>query len=234
MWWVTGLLLGAGVYLGKPAFDRIGNGAGARVAFWAFFVFLMGIAGLLLVLFVLLLVRPRRHPIARAMSLARLGQFDAAISDLQRQIDTRGRSPRRCEALGDCYLLREDWRKAYIQFLEAEQLDNRGGRYLAKQGFALWKLGRAREALEPLERAAQIDPSDPSPVWTTCHVLVDLGQVTAAHEKLERAGRLIKESIPPGNPRRRALEESLEVCRQRLLLMSDTPTDSPLDANSDS
>jgi hypothetical protein len=58
--------------------------------------------------------------------------------------------------------------------------------------------------------------------------LVDLGQVEAARERLERAERLIEESIPRGNPRRLALEESLEACRKRLLLMPEAPSDPSL------
>ncbi|WP_406696096.1 hypothetical protein V5E97_34395 [Singulisphaera sp. Ch08] len=223
VWWSTGLLLGAVAYLSRPALERAGVGPG--YAFWAFFAFLMGVVGLLIVLFLLILVRPRHQRIARAMILARSGQVDAALADLQRQIETRGRSPRLSGALGDCYLLREEWREAYIQFLEAEQLDGRGGRFLAKQGFALWKLGRAPEAIALLERAALVDPRNPTHAWTACMILADLGRCEEAWEQLERAERLIEESIPAGTARRRTLEESLEVCRNRLLLTPDTPND---------
>ncbi|SIO62195.1 hypothetical protein SAMN05444166_6975 [Singulisphaera sp. GP187] len=223
VWGVTGLLLGAVVYLGKPALARAG--VATDYAFWTFFAFLMSVVGLLIVLFLLVMVRSRYQRIDRAMRLARSGQVDAAISDLQRQIETQGRSPRRSGAVGDCYLLRQDWREAYIQFLEAEQLDGRGGRYLAKQAFALWKLGRGPEAIELLERAALVDPRNPSHAWTACLVLADLGRGEEARDQLERAERLIEAWIPPGTARRRALEASLEVCRNRLSVPLEPPND---------
>src|SRR4051812_10966761 len=79
VWWVTGLLIGAAVYLLKPQLD----GAGTGHAFWAFFLFMMGMAGLLMLLFLLASVRPRHQRIARAMGLARAGQVDAAVADLR-------------------------------------------------------------------------------------------------------------------------------------------------------
>lgn len=231
VWWVTGLLLGAGVYLVRPAVEGIAEGALARYAYWAFFAGLLGIAGLLAALVVLGLLRPRGRSVARALKLARSGQVAAAVLDLQKQIVRRGRSSRRCEALGDCYLLQEDWQAAYLQFLEAEELGGEQGRTFAKQGFALWKLGRATDAVGPLERVIQTAPTDPTPMWIYCHVLTDLGQVEAARERLTETQQLIRESIPPGTAQRRRLEESLEGCRQRLLLMSDVSGDASRDAN---
>jgi tetratricopeptide (TPR) repeat protein len=226
VWWVSGLLIGAGVYLAKPRLE----GAGAGHAFWALFVFLIGIAGLLIVLLLLVSVRPRHQRIARAMGLARSGQVDAAVAELQRQVETHGRSARRSGALGDCYLLREEWREAYIQFLDAEQLDGRGGRYLGKQGFALWKLGRGLEAIALLERAAQVDRRNPSHAWTACLILADLGRNQEARAQLDRAERLVEESIPPGTARRRALEGSIAVCRQRLEPFPKSTTESLFDS----
>lgn len=220
VWWVTGLLSGALVYLIKPRLEAAGAG-------WAFFGVLMGLAGLLFALVLLGLVRPRHRKIARAMTKARAGQVDAAVADLQRQIETRGPSARRSGALGDCHLLREQWREAYIQFVDAEQLDGRGGRYLAKQAFALWKLDRGLEAITLLEQASQMDQRNPAHAWTTCLILADLGRIQEAHEQLDRAERLAAEWVPTGTARRRALEDSIELCRQRLAGLPETTTRSP-------
>src|SRR5207302_7573280 len=128
--------------------------------------------------------------IASALRLARSGHVDAAISRLQSLMESRGPSPRHSSALGDCYLLLEQWQQAYIQYLDAERLDGRRGRYLAKQGFALWKLDRAAEAVTLLETASRSEPMNPSHAWTSCLILADLGRYDEAREQLRRAETL--------------------------------------------
>lgn len=219
-WWLLGFLLGAAIYLARPRAGAPGVGP----VFWAFFAFTVGVIGLLAVLVLLLLVRPRHERVTFALRMARSGRVDWAIADIQRQIERRGPSPERSGALGDCYLLREEWRQAYIHYLDAERIDGRKGRYLAKQGFALWKLGRAEEATALLEHASALEPLNPSHAWTSCLILADLGRYDEAGEQLHRAERLLENGGPLDDARRRALKDSIEVCRKRL---SERPSPGP-------
>jgi|GEM_PF-3033705 len=210
VWWITGFLLGGVVYLGRTWLD--GGGIRGTDVTAAFRGLLVGLIALLISLVVLDLIRPRHSNVTRALRRARAGQVGAAINDLKRQ----GRSSRSAAALGDCYLLTEAWQEAYLRFLEAERLDGGQGRYLAKQAFALWKLGRGDEAMPLLDQATQLDQRNPSHAWTACLILADLGREQEAREQLERAERLVEIAIPPRSSRRRAHEESIALCRQRL------------------
>src|SRR5262249_46264719 len=134
-------------------------------------------------------------------------------------------------ALGDCYLLLEQWRQAYIQYLDAERLDGRRGRYLAKQGFSLWKLDRTDEAATLLATARKLEPLNPSHAWTSCLILADLGRLDEDGEQLRAAESLLEKGLPLDASRRLALENSIEVCRKRLQgaagESAETPSDAP-------
>lgn len=222
-WLLLGIVLGGVLYVSQPGRD----GAGGGPVFWAFMAFAVGVIGLMGLLVLLVMIRPRHERVAFALKMARTGRVDWAIADIQRQIERRGASPERSGALGDCYLLREDWRQAYIHYLDAERTDGRRGRYLAKQGFALWKLGRAAEAVTLLERASAMEPINPSHAWTSCLILADLGREDEARAQLERAERLLAMMAPLDTSRRRALEDSIEICRKRLNDRPEAPPDPP-------
>lgn len=212
LWWVIGLLLGALMYFKRPGADA----QGMPMVFLGFAALVVGVVGLSGLVMLLLMMRPRHASISRSVAKARAGRVEEAITDLQREIDIRGPLPQRSAALGDCYLLLEQWREAYIQYLDAERLDGRRGRYLAKQGFALWKMGRASEAAPLLERAAAIEPLNPSHAWTACLVLADLGRIDEARHQLRLAEFLVEKVVPSNPARRRALDDSLAICRNRL------------------
>src|SRR4051812_47421150 len=77
IWWIVGLSIGALVYFSRPR-----QGAGLGLGFWSFLLLLCGVVGLLVVLMLLVLVRPRHRRITSALRLARSGHVDAAISRL--------------------------------------------------------------------------------------------------------------------------------------------------------
>jgi cytochrome c-type biogenesis protein CcmH/NrfG len=211
VWWIIGLSVGALVYFSRPR-----QGPGLGPGFWSFLVLLCGVIGLLIVLMLLVLVRPRHRRVTSALRLARSGHVDAAISQLQGLIESRGPTAQHSSALGDCYLLLEQWQQAYIQYLDAERLDGRRGRYLAKQGFALWKLNRAAEAATLLATARKLEPLNPSHAWTSCLILIDLGRHDEAREELRMAEKLLNKGLPLDPSRRAAIESSIDVCRKRL------------------
>src|SRR5262249_47988519 len=117
-----------------------------------------------------------------------------------------------------------------IQYLDAERLDGRRGRYLAKQGFALWKLDRSAEAATLLASARKLEPMNPSHAWTSCLILADLGRYDEARGELRRAESLLGKGLPLAAARRRALESSIEVCRKRLAEAADGNSDVSRDA----
>jgi len=206
--------MGAGLYLIQARSDtRLDD-----TLFLAVFAFLLVTGTLIVLLWLLTYLRRKPFSVSRALELARAGHPDEAVVQIRRSIERSGKTSQRVAALGDCRLLQGDWREAYILFVEAERLDGAGGRYLAKQGFALSKLGRVDEAIQLIRQAADLDPTNPGPLSTACLVLVDHGRVEEAKAVLTQAEQLVtdQERADLDLSRTQAIRYSLAACRKRL------------------
>ncbi len=184
-------------------------------------IWLLGFYGVLIVVllavYAVALLRNFDPGVRRAEKRAREGDLDGAIADLRAQIEKKGPTQLRVNALGVLLLRRERWDDAAAMFRQAEEIGKLKGVYRANLGLALLKGGKPAEALPVLEDAARIRPQLPV---VTCLVslhialaLAELDRWDEAHEQFRRAEEAAR-AVP--KPQRAALEENLEQGRQKL------------------
>jgi predicted Zn-dependent protease len=155
--------------------------------------------------------------VRRAEKRAQAGDLDGAIEDLREQIEDKGPTQARANALGLLLMRREHWAEAAASFRKAEEIGEFKGVCLANLGLALLKGGKPAEALPVLQDAAHTGPQVPAMTCVvglhTALALAELSSWDEAHEQfrvaVEAAGGLSK-------PQRAALEKEIEQCRQKL------------------
>ena len=164
--------------------------------------------------------------VRRANKRAQAGDLDGAIEDLREQLEDKGPTQVRANALGLLLLQRERWAEAAALFRKATELGG-GSKAVcqANLGLALLKGGNPAEALPVLQEALRIVPQ--TPVMTclislhTCLALAELDRWDAAHEQFhvaeEAAAQVSKAD-------RSALAKAFEKCRQKL---EQHPQDKP-------
>ncbi len=163
--------------------------------------------------------------VRRANKRALAGDLDGAIADLREQIEDKGPTQVRANALGLLLMQCERWAEAAAMFRKAGEIGGSKGVCQANLGLALLKGGKPAEALPVLEEALHIGPH--APVMTclvclhSCLALVELGRWDEAHDQFrvaeEAAGGLSK-------AQRAALAKESEQCRQKL---GQQPRDKP-------
>jgi tetratricopeptide (TPR) repeat protein len=163
--------------------------------------------------------------VRRANKRALAGDLDGAIEDLREQIEDKGPTQVRANALGLLLMQQERWAEAAALFRKAGEIGASKGVCQANLGLALLKGGKPAEALPVLQEALHIRPN--GPVLTclvclhTCLALAELGRRDEAQEHFrvaeEAAGGLSK-------ARRAALAKEFEQCRQKL---EQQPRDKP-------
>ena len=155
--------------------------------------------------------------VRRANKRALAGDLDGAIEDLREQIENKGPTQVRANALGLLLMQRERWAEAAAVFRKAEVVVRSNGVCQANLGLALLKGGKPAEALPVLEKASRIGPQ--APVMTclvclhSCLALAELGRWAEAHEQFrvaeEAAGGLSKAQMA-------SLAKEFEQCLQKL------------------
>jgi predicted Zn-dependent protease len=156
--------------------------------------------------------------VRRAEQRAREGDLDGAIAELREQIEEKGSTQLRVNALGILLMRRERWNEAAAMFRKAEQMgESSQGICRANLGLALLKGGKPSEAIPVLQEAARIGPQGPPmKCIISLHMslaLADLNRWDEADEQFraaEAAARGLRKS------QRDVLEEELERCRQKL------------------
>jgi tetratricopeptide (TPR) repeat protein len=156
--------------------------------------------------------------VRRAEKRASEGDLDGAIAELREQIEEKGSTQIRVNALGILLMRRERWDEAAAMFRKGEQLgESSKGICRANLGLALLKSGKAAEAIPVLQEAARIGPQGP-PLNCIINLhlslaLADLNRWEEAEERFraaEGAARSLRKS------QRDVLTEELERCRQKL------------------
>jgi tetratricopeptide (TPR) repeat protein len=155
--------------------------------------------------------------VRRANKRALEGDLDGAIQDLREQIEDKGPTQTRANALGLLLMRCERWAEAAAVFRKAEEIGKFKGVCRANLGLALLKGGKPDEALPVLEEAARVGPQVPA---MRCIIglhsalaLAELSRWDEADEQFrvaeEAAGGLRKAD-------RAALNKEFEQCRQKL------------------
>jgi len=99
--------------------------------------------------------------VRRAEQRASAGDLDGAIADLREQIEHKGPTQRRVNALGVLLTRCERWDEAAAPFRAGAALHGVQGVCQANLGMALLKGGKPEEALSVLQDAARIRPQAP-------------------------------------------------------------------------
>jgi tetratricopeptide (TPR) repeat protein len=163
--------------------------------------------------------------VRRANKRALAGDLDGAIEDLREQIEDKGPTQVRANALGLLLMQHERWAEAAALFSKAEEMGSSKGVCKANLGLALLKGGKPAEAVPVLREALHTGPR--VPVMTclvclhTCLALAELGQWDEAHEQFrgaEEAARGLSKA------QRAALAKEFEQCLQKL---DQQPPDKP-------
>jgi tetratricopeptide (TPR) repeat protein len=155
--------------------------------------------------------------VRRAQKRALAGDLDGAIEDLREQIEDKGPTQSRVNALGILLLGCERWAEAAAFFRKAEAIGEFKGVCQANLGLALLKGGKPSEALPVLQEAAYICPRNPTMTCViglhTALALAELSRWEEAHEQFRvaeaAAGGLRKAD-------RVAFNKTFERCRQKL------------------
>jgi len=154
--------------------------------------------------------------VSRAAKQANAGDLDGAIAELRRQVESKGLSATRANAMGCLLTLKEEWHEARRMFDEAETRGMSPALLRANRGVALWKSGDPDAALPLLAKAALEEPMDINRRCHICLALADLGRIDEARAQLQSIEELHKKGITvPADPRR-SLEKHIQACRDRV------------------
>jgi tetratricopeptide (TPR) repeat protein len=155
--------------------------------------------------------------VRRANKRALEGDLDGAIEDLREQIEYKGPTQTRVNALGLLLTQCERWAEAAALFRKAEEMGKLKGVCRANLGLALLKGGKPDEALPVLQEAARVGPQVPvMRCLVGLHSAVALAELSRWEEAAEQF-RVAEEAA--GGLRkadRAALNKELEKCRQKL------------------
>jgi tetratricopeptide (TPR) repeat protein len=154
--------------------------------------------------------------VSRAAKQANAGDLDGAIAELRRQIESKGLSAARANALGCLLTLKEDWHEARRMFDEAESRGMSPNLLRANRAVALWKSGNPEAALPLLAEAALNSPNDINVRCHLCLVLADLGRIDDSRAQLKSIEDLHKKQHTVPAAARQSLEKHIQTCRDRL------------------
>jgi pentatricopeptide repeat protein len=153
---------------------------------------------------------------SRAVKQANTGDLDGGIAELRRQIELKGLSFARANALGCLLTLKKDWHEARQMFDEAERRGMSPNLVRANRGVALWRSGNPEAALPLISQSALENPFDVNLRCHLCLLLVDLGRIDEARAQLQSIDDLHKKQRTVPAAARQSLEEHIQACRDRV------------------
>ena len=156
--------------------------------------------------------------VQRAEKRAREGDLDGAITDLREQIEEKGATQHRVNALGIFLMRQERWDEAAAMFRKGDELGEFNKDVCrANLGLALLKGGKPAEAIPVLEDAARIGPQVPSlKCIVSLHMALALAELNRWDEAEEHFRRAEDAARGLRKSHSAALEQELEQCRQKL------------------
>jgi tetratricopeptide (TPR) repeat protein len=163
--------------------------------------------------------------VRRANKRAQAGDLDGAIEDLREQMEDKGPTQVRANAMGLLLLQGERWAEAAALFRKAAELGRSKAVCQANLGLALLNGGKPEEALpvfqEALHSAPQVPVMNCAVYLHTCLALGELGRWDEAHDQF----RLAEETADGlSKSHRAALAKVFEKCRLKL---EQHPPDKP-------
>jgi tetratricopeptide (TPR) repeat protein len=206
-----------------PPANDVMDRPSATAKFWFFSLVLFLPPAILVAVAGVIGYRFLRHydrGVSRAAKQANSGDLDGAIAELKRQIEAKGLSAARANAMGCLLTMKEDWHEARRMFEEAERLGMAPSLLRANRGVALWKSGDPEAALPLLVRAALDEPFGINIRCHLCQVLADLGRIEEARAQLQSIEDLHKKQHTVPADARRNLEKYIQACRDRLAAKS--------------
>jgi tetratricopeptide (TPR) repeat protein len=163
--------------------------------------------------------------VRRANKRALAGDLDGAIEDLREQIEDKGPTQERANALGVLLMRHERWAEAVALFRKAEEIGASKGVCKANLGLALLKDGKHAEALPVLQEALHVGPKVPVMTCLLClHACLALAELGRWNEALEQFQAAEEAAAGLRKTHRSALADSFDKCRQKL---EEQPRDKP-------
>jgi Flp pilus assembly protein TadD len=156
----------------------------------------------------------------RAIAQARAGDAEGAILELRRQIEDRGPSGARSNALGCLLVSSKRWDEANRMFDEAERLGMDRALVLSNRGMAFLEMGDPEAALPLFEEAVRGRPDQIAFRCNLCRALGALGRIDEARTQLTLAEDIRKRTLVLAG--RRAMSETIQECRDRLATLKPT------------
>jgi tetratricopeptide (TPR) repeat protein len=155
--------------------------------------------------------------VRRAEKRAREGDLEGAIADLREQIEEKGPTQQRVNALGILLMRAERWDDASAIFRKAEEIGQLKGVCRANLGLALLKGGKPAEAVPVLQEAARLAPRAPA---MTCLVNLHMALALAELDRWDEARAHLRRAEDAARslrkPQRAVIEEELVRGRQKL------------------
>jgi hypothetical protein len=186
----------------------------------------MGV-GLLFVVCAIVIPAFKYHDrgVNRAVLQANAGDVDGGILELRRQIEEKGPSAARSNALGCLFVTAKRWDEANRMFDEAEQLGMDRTLIQGNRGLVFLETGDPDSALPLLEEAARAGPRVIHQMVIRCNLcraLAELGRVEEARTQLRLAEESRKRTLVLSANDRRVLSETIQKCRDQLAALKPT------------
>jgi len=153
----------------------------------------------------------------RALERANALDLEGAVAELRAQVEAKGLSAARANALGLLLLKSEDWEGANQMFDEAERFGMDRAILRNNRGIALLDSSNFEAAFPLLEEVARANPNEIAYQCNLCLVLAELGRLEEAQKELSRIEDLRKNVIFLfGRRYRQAIDGAIQNCRDRL------------------
>lgn len=122
-----------------------------------------------------------------AMAQDWIGEYDEAIKNALKAVDTDPMSAQAHATLGEVYADRNNWQRALEEARQAEELDPNSGYVIRNLGYVLSMQGRSDEALEAYARAAELAPKLGYIYVSAGNIYMVLNEYDTAIEQFQKA-----------------------------------------------
>lgn len=134
--------------------------------------------------------KPGQEAYDLALSSAKAGRLDSAMSQVERAIALDPRNAKALKLRGDLYQRQDNADAALADYKASEEIDPNNARlYISRAALRISK-GMQKTALKDCEKAIQLDPADPDAYYNRACALYLGGNTEAARKDAEKAVKL--------------------------------------------